>query len=157
MKTLLAVALTICLALASSANAEVRSIKVCDAKTLTASDANLYGLGNGITDCTYTDISACYFLSYQANCAETTGDTMDIDLDWVAGSAASAAYMGIPILSTGSAMSQLQTNAFTSTEGSWTTLETIQSPVAPVGTIRITNNVATETDMICTIILNCGR
>jgi hypothetical protein len=156
MKRLLA-AMAVLLAVATPAAAEVVSKQICKDKVLAPSGADTYGLGNGITDCDYTDISGFYFFSYQANCNETTGDTMDIDLDWVAGSAASAAYMGIPILDTGSAMSQLQTNAFTSGEGTWTTLETIKPPVAPVGTIRITNNVATETDMLCTIILNMGR
>ena len=147
MKRYLLLSLAALLALLSPAavSAEVRSIHVCEAKTLTA---------NTTTDCAYTDISGFKFFSFQVYCGETTDNSMSVDVDWVAGSAAGTAYMGIPILSTGSAMSQLKT-AYT-TEDAWSTLQSIQPPVSPVGTIRMTEN-NNDADIVCTVILNMGN
>ena len=153
MKKLLAVAFAICLALATSANAEVVSIRVCSDKTLAASTT---------TDCTdngpgsagYQDITKFKFFSYQIYCAELTDNSMDIDVDWIGGSYGQSAYMAVPILSTGSAMTQLKTNY--TTEDAWSALASIQPPVSPVGTIRLTEN-NNDDDIVCTVILNMGN
>ncbi|MFA5898042.1 MAG: hypothetical protein WC829_02895 [Hyphomicrobium sp.] len=139
MKRLLAV-VAICLALAAPAAAEVRSIHVCEAKTLTASTT---------TDCTYQDISAFEYFSYQVYCGETTDNSMSVDVDWIGGSAAGTAYMAVPV-----GTSQLQT--VYATEDAWSTLESINPPVSPVGTIRLTENNGDD-DIVCTVILNMGR
>jgi hypothetical protein len=132
------------LLLAAPAAAEVRSVRICAAKTLNAGTT---------TDCDYTDISKFKFFSWQASCAETTGSDMSVSFDWVAGSAASSSYLGIPLNTSGSAMSQLR-SAWT-TETTWTTLQSLQPPVAPVGTIRITEG-NSDADIVCDVILNMG-
>ena len=132
------------LAFASSAVAEVASIKVCNAKTLASGAA---------TDCTYTDISKYKFFSYQVYCGETTGDSMSIHIDWIGGSAAGTAYMGIPLLTGTTAMTQLRT-AYT-TEDAWSVLQSIEPPASPIGTIRLTEN-NSDADIVCTVILNMG-
>jgi hypothetical protein len=136
------------LMLASPGMAEIKSVKVCDAKTLAASNANTYGLGNGIADCTYTDLSLYEYFSFQVYCGETTDDSMSIDVDWVGGSAASAAYMAVPV-----GTAQLKTSY--TTEDAWSAIQFIGPPVSPIGTIRLTNN-NTDDDIVCTVILNMG-
>jgi ABC-type glycerol-3-phosphate transport system substrate-binding protein len=127
------------LLLAAPAAAEVRSVQVCAAKTLTASTT---------TDCTYTDIGGFEYFSYQVYCGETTDNTMDIDVDFVGGSAAGTAYVAVP-----TGVTQLLTNY--TTEDAWSTLEAINPPLAPVGTIRFTENNGDD-DIVCTAILNMG-
>lgn len=126
------------------AQAEVRSVKVCDNKTLSASTT---------TDCKYTDISKFKHFSVQVYCGEVTGNDMDIDVDWVGGSACGSAYMAVPVASSGTAISQIHTNY--TTEDAWSTLEGIAPPVSPCGTIRFTENNG-DADILCTAILNMG-
>jgi hypothetical protein len=152
MKTLAAAIFCACLlAAAGDAAAEGRSIKVCAAVTLSASTT---------TDCTigavanaYPEIIKFKFFSFQINCGETTDNSMSIDVDWIAGSAAGTEYVGIPKLSDGTAMTQLLT-AYT-TEDAWSVLQSIQPPVSPVGTLRFTENNG-DADIVCTAILNVG-
>ena len=142
------------LMLCSTVNAGVSTIKICDNKLLSASDANLYGLGNGITDCTYVNTGNAKFFSFQASCYDETGTTLSVSFDWLGGSTNSTTYMGIPLLSTGSAMSQLR-SAWT-TETTYTTLQSVQPPVSPFVGIRITSG-TTQTDNYCTVLLNMGN
>lgn len=132
------------LMLCGNADAAITQIKICDAKALG---------GSTTTDCTYVDLSSWRYFSFQASCADAGDSSMSVDFDWVGGSSDAAAMMGIPILNTGSAMTQLRSNW--ATETTYTTLQTIQPPVSPYGTIRITNDQA-DTDITCTVILNMG-
>ena len=145
MKTI-AAALLGFLLLAAPAAAEVRSILVCDEKTLTASDT---------TDCTPTAVSWGKFFSFQIYCGETTGDSMSVDVDWVARSGATgSSTLSVPLLSSGSAMSQLKT-AYT-TEDAWSVLMSIQPPVSPTATLRFTENNGDD-DVVCSAVLNVGE
>ena len=145
MKKTLAV-MAICLALAAPAAAEVRSIQVCQDKTLA---------GSTTTDCTYTDISGYKFISYQFRC-NSASTTISVNLDWIAGSAAGADYLAVPLLSTGTALAQLRTTYTTESTTTWSVLQSIQPPVSPIGTLRFTNNAATA-DVICSAIVNLGN
>ena len=142
-KIILAAAMCFCLAAAPAA-AEVRSVKICDAKTISASTT---------TDCTYTDISQYKFFSFQVSCTSAAAG-ISVSADWVGGSAASTTYMGIPLLANGTAMSQLMTTR--TTETTYSTLQSIQPPVSPIGTIRLTENIGSA-DTVCTVILNLGN
>lgn len=138
------VALMAGLLFASVAQANVWSTKVCDSVTLTQ---------NTTTDCTTADLTDSKFFSFQVSCA-SAGGNISVDVDWIAGSGDSSTYLGIPVLSTGSAMSQLITTR--TTETTWSTLQSIQPPVAPFGTLRFTeNNIGADT--ICSAILNMGN
>lgn len=154
MKKLLA-AMAVVLAVAAPAAAEVRSMQVCQQKLLSPSNSSLYGLGNGLADCAYTDISGFKFFSYQFRC-NSASTTISVSVDWIAGSAMGSLYMAVPLLSSGSAMSQLKTAYTTESTTTWSTLMSIQPPVSPVGTIRITNG-ATTADVLCDVILNMGN
>ena len=121
------------------------SVKVCNAKTLTA---------NTTTDCDYVDISGFKYFSFQVYCNETTADSMSVDVDWLGGSAATTAYMGIPLLTGTVAMTQLKT-AY-ATEAAWSAVQSIAPPVSPIGGIRLTEN-NNDDDIICTVILNMGN
>jgi hypothetical protein len=129
--------------LAGPAWAEVRSQQICQAKLLG---------GSTTTDCAYTDISNFKFFSWQASC--TAAGSISVSFDWVAGSGASSAFIGIPLNTSGTAMSQLRTTWTTKT--TYTTLQSLQPPVSPIGTIRITENLGSS-DTTCTVILNMGN
>ena len=145
MKKLLA-AVCVVLAVAVPAAAEVRSVQVCQNKTLAASTT---------TDCSYTDISAFKFFSYQFRC-NSAGAGITVSLDWVAGSAQSSAYIAVPEYSSGTAVSQLRTAYTTESTTTWSTLRTIQPPPSPIATLRFTNNASTD-DVICSAIINMGN
>lgn len=132
---------------AAPAAAEVRSVVVCDEKTLAAS---------GTTDCTPADISGYRFFSFQVYCGETTGNgSMSIDVDWVARSGATGSTtLAIPILASGTAMSQLISNR--TTEDAWSTLQSVQPPVSPVATIRFTEDNGDD-DIVCSAVINMGN
>ena len=128
------------------AHAGVWSTKVCDGVTLAASTT---------TDCAVVDLTNARYASYQFMCnSEST--TIAIHLDWVAGSGSTAAaYLAVPILTSGSAMAQLRTTYTTESLTVFSALHIIDSPIAPYGTLRFTNTAATA-DVICTAILNLG-
>jgi hypothetical protein len=73
---------------------------------------------------------------------------MNVSVDFVGGSAAGTAYLAVPVSTT-----QLLTNY--ATEDAWSTIEAINPPLSPVGTIRFTEN-AGDDDIVCTAILNMG-
>jgi len=131
----------------SSAYASVGAIKVCDAKALSAGNANLYGLGNGLTDCAVVELPASRNFSYQVYCNETTDDSMSVDVDFVVGSA--TATLAVPV-----GIGQLKT-AY-ATEAAWSAIASIDTPIATYGTLRFTEN-NNDTDIVCSAILNVGE
>ena len=132
-------------ALAVSVGAGAETVTVCDGVTLAASTT---------TDCSVQEIrGGTKFFSFQVYCNETTGDSMSVDVDWIAGSNRASAYLGIPLLSSGTAMSQLVT-AYT-TEGTWRALQSVQPPLAPFATLRFTENNGDD-DVVCSAVLNVG-
>ena len=136
--------LLVALAVSVGAGA-AESITVCNAVTLAASST---------TDCKTVEVrGGTKFFSFQVYCTETTGDSMSIGVDWIAGSADTAAYMAIPLLSGGTAMSQLVT-AYT-TEAAWRALQSVQPPLAPYVTLRFTENNG-DADVVCSAVLNVG-
>lgn len=142
----LAAAVGAMLLLAAPAAAEVRSVLVCDEKTLAA---------NTTTDCDVVDISGFTFFSFAVYCGETTDNSMSIDVDWVARSGGTnSSTLVIPILSSGVAMSQLITAR--TTEDAWSTLQSVQPPVSPVATLRFTEN-NNDADIVCSAIINMGN
>lgn len=142
----LAAALIGVLLVAAPAAAEVRSILVCDDKTLAA---------NSTTDCTVQDISQFKFFSFQVYCGETTDNSMSVSVDWVARSGAGGiSTLAVPLLVGGSAMSQLITAR--TTEDAWSTLQSIQPPVSGQATIRLTEN-NNDDDIVCSVVLNMGN
>ena len=120
--------------LPASAHATVAAVKVCDGITLTKSTT---------TDCTVVDLPAAHYMSYQVYCTETTDDSMSVNVDFVNGSVSTS--MGVP-----TGLSQLLTNY--ATEAAWSSVGTINTPYAPFGTIRFTEN-NDDDDIVCSAVL----
>lgn len=145
MKRYAAAIAMLCLLAAMPAAAEVKSELVCDDKTLAA---------NTTTDCKVVDISKYKFFSVQVYCNETTDDSMSIDVDWVTRSGATGdSTLAVPLLASGSAMSQIITAR--TTEAAWSTLQSVQPPVSGQATIRFTEN-NNDADIVCSAVINMG-
>ena len=117
---------------------------------------------NSTLDCRYTDTSQAKSISTQINCKNNGTVALSVSADYVAGSAAGSAYMGIPKMhidgSTGLTETAIAIPRLVSTsaaENSWTTLIGHDIPVSPAGTIRLTNHTDDSLSLVdCTVILN---